>query len=190
MALINDMYIHVVDEKVTGSIDVSSHPVETGIDITDHVKPKPYAMSISGFIVGKDAWSTLSTVRNLCKQGKIVKYSGRNIMANYIITSIDTGHPHEVWGGCSFDMSLQEVRIAKSPYTPDSAASQQVTKSEPSKTEQPKPKTHTVKNGDTLWSIAKSYYGDGSKYPKIVDVNKDLIKNPNVIQNGWQLVIP
>ena len=50
--------------------------------------------------------------------------------------------------------------------------------------------THTVVKGDTLWGIAKKYYGDGSKYPQIKEKNKakysSLSKN-NIIYVGWVL---
>ncbi len=36
---------------------------------------------------------------------------------------------------------------------------------------------YTVKSGDTLWAIAKKYYGDGSLYTKIYDANKNAIEN-------------
>lgn len=52
-----------------------------------------------------------------------------------------------------------------------------------------KPKTHIVKRGDTLWGLAKRYYGNGSLYPKIVSANPK-IKNTNLIIDGWELVIP
>ena len=51
-------------------------------------------------------------------------------------------------------------------------------------------KTHTVVKGDTLWNIAKKYYGDGSKYTIIADSNGDKIKNPNLIYVGQVLTIP
>lgn len=38
-------------------------------------------------------------------------------------------------------------------------------------------KTHTVVSGDTLWGIAKKYYGDGTKYTKIYNTNKTVIEN-------------
>jgi nucleoid-associated protein YgaU len=60
-------------------------------------------------------------------------------------------------------------------------------------TNSPAPKketTHTVKQGDTLWGIAKKFYGNGSKYTKIYEANKDKIKNPNLIYVGQVLVIP
>lgn len=50
-------------------------------------------------------------------------------------------------------------------------------------------KTHMVQSGDTLWGIAKKYYGNGSQYTKIVSANPD-IKNPNLIYPGQVLSIP
>lgn len=50
--------------------------------------------------------------------------------------------------------------------------------------------THVVQSGDTLWAIAKKYYGNGAQYTKIFNANKDKIKNPNLIYPGQQLVIP
>lgn len=53
---------------------------------------------------------------------------------------------------------------------------------QPRPVEKPKPKTHTVVNGDTLWKIAKKYLGDGSRYKEIAQLNN--IKNPDVIYLG------
>jgi len=50
--------------------------------------------------------------------------------------------------------------------------------------------THVVQPGDTLWAIAKKYYGNGAQYTKIYNANKDKIKNPNLIYPGQKLVIP
>lgn len=51
-------------------------------------------------------------------------------------------------------------------------------------------RTYTVKKGDTLWGIAKKYYGKGSQYTKIYNANKDKIKNPNLIYPGQVIKIP
>ena len=47
--------------------------------------------------------------------------------------------------------------------------------------------THTVKKGDTLWSIAKKYLGDGNRYKEIQKANglKDA-----VIYSGTGIRIP
>ena len=51
-------------------------------------------------------------------------------------------------------------------------------------------RTYTVVSGDTLWGIAKKYYGNGAEYPKIHNANKNIISNPNLIYPGQKLVIP
>ena len=54
-------------------------------------------------------------------------------------------------------------------------------------------KTHKVVKGDTLYDIAKKYYGNGNLYTKIKEANKNkypsLAKN-NIIQVKWELMIP
>jgi LysM repeat protein len=50
---------------------------------------------------------------------------------------------------------------------------------------------HLVKKGDTLWGIAKTYYGDGRKWSRIYGANKAVIGvNPNKIYPGQKLEIP
>lgn len=50
--------------------------------------------------------------------------------------------------------------------------------------------SYTIVSGDTLWAVAKKYYGDGSKWPKIYEANKDKIKNPNLIYPKQKITIP
>ena len=58
--------------------------------------------------------------------------------------------------------------------------------------------THKVTINDTLWGIAKRYYGDGSKYPKIYEANKAMLDKQNskygnskyTIYSNQVLVIP
>lgn len=50
--------------------------------------------------------------------------------------------------------------------------------------------TWIVGPGDSLSKIAKEVYGDAHKYMKIFEANKDKIKNPNLIVDGWELKIP
>jgi nucleoid-associated protein YgaU len=49
---------------------------------------------------------------------------------------------------------------------------------------------YTVKKGDSLSKIAKALMGDGKKWPKIFEANKEVIKNPDLIYPGQQLRIP
>lgn len=49
---------------------------------------------------------------------------------------------------------------------------------------------HVVMKGESLWKIAEHYYGDGNKWPDIYKANKDIIKDPDHIEPGWELNIP
>lgn len=49
---------------------------------------------------------------------------------------------------------------------------------------------YVVKSGDSLWTIAKKYYGDGAKCNIIYNANKDKLKNPSLIYPGQRLKIP
>jgi nucleoid-associated protein YgaU len=51
-------------------------------------------------------------------------------------------------------------------------------------------RTCTVVSGDTLWRIAERMYGDGSHYMKIFEANTALLKDPDQIFPGQELVIP
>lgn len=49
---------------------------------------------------------------------------------------------------------------------------------------------HEVKSGDTLSKIAKAYLGDANAYPKIFDINRDQLSDPDKIQVGQKLKLP
>lgn len=52
------------------------------------------------------------------------------------------------------------------------------------------PRTYTVAAGDSLSKIAKKLYGDGNKWKRIFEANRDIIKNPDLIKPGQVLKIP
>jgi len=52
------------------------------------------------------------------------------------------------------------------------------------------PRTYTVQKGDSLWKIAKHFYGNGAEWKRIHEANKEVIHDPDVIQPGWNLRIP
>lgn len=132
MALINNLWVHVTDESWNNDVDSTSHPVEKGIEITASVRRNPTSLSISGKIVDVDktkATTILSKLKELMKNGSLITYSGRQKASNMQIQSFETSHPNTVWGGCNFSMSLKEVRIAKSAYTPKASKAAKTTTS-------------------------------------------------------------
>ncbi len=49
---------------------------------------------------------------------------------------------------------------------------------------------YTVQAGDTLSKIAKQLLGSPNKYMEIFNINKDVLKNPDMIKIGQQIKLP
>lgn len=49
---------------------------------------------------------------------------------------------------------------------------------------------YTIVSGDSLWKIAKKYYGNGNKYPVLFEENREVIKDPDKIYPGQKIRIP
>ena len=56
--------------------------------------------------------------------------------------------------------------------------------------ESPSSKTYTVKPGDTLSRIAKEHLGNANGYMDIFNLNKDQLKDPDMIKPGQVLRLP
>ena len=50
--------------------------------------------------------------------------------------------------------------------------------------------SYTVKPGDNLSKISKTFYGDANEYMRIFYANRDKLRDPDHIQVDQQLVIP
>ncbi len=55
-------------------------------------------------------------------------------------------------------------------------------------TAQPMQKTYVVEEGDGLWTVAESVYGDGSRWQDIAAANK--LNSPYILEAGQKLLIP
>lgn len=200
MALINGIYVFVETEDLKRGIDTVTHPVEKGIDITDHVRRNPVSLSLTGEIVGENAADILSQLTKAHQTGVLITYVGRNHIKNAQIVSFDTGHPNTIWGGCSFSMEIKEVRIAKSAYTEQNtdtltkdttSAGRQQTQSGSSSASgggSSKPDSesnkvyHTVKSGETAWYLGeKAYKSQGSSMSFIMTNNPNATK----VKGDW-----
>lgn len=121
MAIINGLYIHVKHESATRDVDLTSHPVEKGVPLTDTVRPRASSISLSGKIVdygGMKASAVIEKLKAWRDSGSLIEYRGRNVASSMQIAVFDTEHTNANSGGADFTMELKECRIAKSAYVP------------------------------------------------------------------------
>jgi len=89
---------------------------------------------------------------------------------------------NQVWEQIKLvDPNYQNDLVAEITFEEDTAAQP----AQPAK-----PKTYTVKKGDTLSRIAEAIYGDSSLYRKIFDANRDKLNDPDKIFPGQVLLLP
>ena len=125
MAILNGLYIHVVDESLAADVETTSHPVESGIPITDTVRAKALTVSLSGKIVdygSMKAEQVIAKINALKDSGSLIEYRGRNVASSLQIQSFETDYSNTNSGGADFSMELKQVRIAKSAYVPKKAS--------------------------------------------------------------------
>lgn len=126
MAILNGLYIHVVDENMGREAQGASHPVEEGIPATDTIRIMAKTLTLSGKIVDygeMKASEVLSKIQAWQESGSLLLYQGRNVASSMQIRSFESDHPNTNNGGADFSMVLEQVRIAKSAYVPKNTGS-------------------------------------------------------------------
>lgn len=184
MALLNNLYIFAKEESLSSEVEVSEHPVEKGMDITDNVRRAPLVLSVSGEIVGKNAKKNEKSIRTWHQKGKLVTYIGSRTMKNAVISRFDTSYTNTIFKGCAFDMEIKEMRLAESPYKKKKKKTAKKTKAGSKQvSENKKGKVyHTVKKGETASSIAQKYKSNGCTVSFILKNNADAPK----VKGDWR----
>ena len=49
---------------------------------------------------------------------------------------------------------------------------------------------HTIREGETLCGISREYYGSENKWQKILNANRNVIRDANKLRPGTKLIIP
>lgn len=139
----------------------------------------------------------LQTYRN---NGTVITLSitGANVSGKFYISSFK-GKYSGGYGDFDYDIKLIEYREIKIYTTKElkkttaskkkNTTTRKTTTSKSTTTS--KTTTYTVKNGDTLWGIATSKLGKGSRYTEIYNLNKNVIEKTakkygkSSSNNGW-----
>lgn len=147
-------------------------------------------------------YDCVSKTRKWMHAGEVVRFIVTGTEINFKVRITDfTFSQQDGTGDVYFTINLKEYRAIKiTSTTPSKDKTDNKDRTDTKDNNTDKNKTDTdskqtiyiVKNGDTLWDIAKKYYGKGSDYTKIKEKNKStypsLAKN-NIIKVGWKLVI-
>lgn len=127
------------------------------------------------------------------KKGVTLQGLGSKLSGLYFVESVEHTFDHR---GYTQQITVSRSWKGESMKNAPVSTTTTSTPSTPPKTDKPvvtptvQTRTYTIKKGDTLWAIAKKYYGKGSEYPKIFNANKDIIKDPNKIYPGQVIKIP
>ena len=130
---------------------ITSHPVENGSNVSDHVSVQSDILPISGRIVGPDAPVKLRRLKEFRRKKQLLTYIGRNFFSRVVIQNISTRHNAGVRDGFDFEMQLHQIRIAvKTEVQVTAAAPTQVRKTQNAGKQQPQTRepffTFTARN--------------------------------------------
>ena len=119
--------------------------------------------------------------------GTIEEADGKFRMKGTVATEAEK---NEIWAAIKTiptwqDEVAADIRVTGGPAP--AAAPAPAAKPAPAS---PPSKTYTVKAGDTLSGIAKEHLGNANDYMKIFNLNKDQLKDPDLIKPGQVLKLP
>ncbi len=102
----------VENESPEWTGQISEWPVE-GQTIVDHVRKYPLSFPLSGMISGSEAPGKLETLRGWWRSSALLKYVGRNVARNLVITDLNSTHDVRIRDGFRFRLTLSEVTFAQ-----------------------------------------------------------------------------
>lgn len=192
-----EIFIDPEGEQAERTSTVTSHPVESGANITDNVRRNGTVLNLTGEIVGPDALRKLQKIAAWKDSGTIVPYSGVYSYSRMQITHFNTVHSSKISGGYKFDACLQEVRIAKSACSVTAASARKSAGTQRKTSTSTSTKVYyRVKSGDTLWALLQKsgapYKNYGFSPNDVMRLNPNAFSrrmNPRTLQIGANLWI-
>lgn len=114
MAKIGDIEFNVISESRDYSADVTTHPVESGADITDHVSMRLASYNITGRVGDNENPSSVhARIRSMQRRRELLKYRGRAWMDDCIIEGFNSNVDEKSAKGFHFTMRLTQVKVSK-----------------------------------------------------------------------------
>ena len=123
-----------------------------------------------------------SSFSELPVQGLVVEVDGKSVALGGVATDIATKEKAILIAG--------NVEGISQVNADQLVTLQQISEENVREEEIFEPVFYTIVKGDTLWGIASEFYGNGSKYPLIVEANLEVIKDADKIYPGQAIRIP
>ena len=207
----NNKVVTLIDE---GEVNILKSPslVEFEFEARFPMRKYPYSRDALNFETYMNTFTALKTdktpfvftVARSTPDGKGTWGTTRRVTLEDLEIEEDADEGDDVL--VSFSLKEYKEYGVKTLKTAESAATTTSTSAQPRSTDNKSNKstTYTVQQGDSLWSIAKKFYDDGSKGAGIYEANKAVIEsaaekyrgkgkgssNGNYLYAGTVLVIP
>lgn len=157
------IHLFIKRERWTDDAVIPSYPVETGLDITDHVEDKANVLVIEGVLFTDrklDYVEKLRLIRKYKDEGRVLNFKGKRSNTNFLISNFVYESDSTISNGQEFTLTLKEVRFAKKAVVTKKKAAK-------GKTSSGKQQTQGKNSGGTKYHITKkgdTYIGLGKKY--------------------------
>lgn len=200
MAMINGMYVFVENEDLGAGVEITSHPVEKGLNMSDSVIGQAKTLSIQGIFAGDTAYEDKERLLDYMYKGTLIEYVGAIRFNSALIKSIKIVASADIKEGYTFSADIVEVRIAGNsttnsqnntiqnvPKAPVGAPLQQVQQVSTSKEVY-----YTVKAGDTAYNLGENVFkSQGSSCAFITSNNANAVKNGDwtTLQIGTKILV-
>ncbi len=183
--VLNDQseFVEVSGERRVFDVCVGGEPIDPA---------KTYKLASHNYMLKScgDGYTMFGTDKiNLLADETVID---NQVLINYIVDFLG-GEVGEQYAAAQGRITIVNDPVIV-PVLPPEATEPEVTEPVATEPEVTEPaasgETYTVVSGDCLWKIAKKTLGDSSLWKDVYEVNKDIIKNVNLIFPGQVLAIP
>ena len=169
--------INIVD---VGDVHAAGHETLATIKISSFFPANRYSFANNT----ADPYALVAQFQAWAKSQKVVRFlvTGTALNLPVLVEAIDYGE-NDGSNDVNYTLTLREYKYLKTATVSTERETGRQIEESPVIQE-----TYTVQSGDNLTRIARRFYGDGSLAYKLATANN--IKNPNLIYDGQDLVLP
>ncbi|WP_408956236.1 phage baseplate protein [Natroniella sp. ANB-PHB2] len=117
MGQYGDIEFNIIrEENLTLDNNITQHPIEDQVDISDHIENEPTRLSVDITVVGEEAEEIKEELKAVARSKEPQDYFGVEQIEPYenmVIVSLDITTNSEVSNGFRASMTLQQVRLVE-----------------------------------------------------------------------------